>query len=284
MTQFANDSIHTVRFMLLLCSVKLVHSFPRDKPVIAITALDRELFVQYFEQLIEVFDMDTFASLRRLSVEGLKSVASMTSCKKHQFIYIADNGNCIVHRIDRIRNQQTKWEVDFVPEGLSVTSEYNVIVTSRWFSIMTVYTTHGDFVKKITLQHPDILYLCHAIQLSTEEYVVCHRGYSNMVIRVDDCGHIKKSYCRSSEAVNEQPFRPCRLALVKNGFIVVADTVNQRLVMLSTTLRYVKSWNVGGGPTGLLYDKKTDRLFVAVNEMNDECMYFNGWVEIFSLS
>jgi hypothetical protein len=113
----------------LHCAVDLVHSLNEElHPIYGLTTLNNELYVGYKDRDITVYDTQTYNVQRTLQVPGLGAVSDMTSCNRHQCIYIADWKKEAVHRI-KDKKKMTKWPVNDKPYGLSVNSAYNVLVT-----------------------------------------------------------------------------------------------------------------------------------------------------------
>ena len=106
----------------------------------------------------------------------------------------------------------------------------------------------------------------HAIQLTgSHQFVVCHRGPVDGVSLIDKTGRVVASY-RNNEQTKLLNY-PSRLAVDKNGCILVADSNNNRLVMLNTSLSSASYLPVSldGGlndPFCLFFDDLRRQLFV----------------------
>jgi hypothetical protein len=180
--------------------------------------------------------------------------------------------------------------VDDEPDGLSVNADCNVIVTSYKANTIRVFTSEGTQVKVINLQRSDIVHPAHTIQLTSNKYVVCHGtvigGVSDPVHRVcvvDDDGKVLQSFGGSKGSGENQLNGPDRLAVV-NGFIFVVDFNNHRVIMLSPTLRYIRTVVSGlsGWPDRMCFDEQSSRLYVDESEMeNNE--WTTGRVNVFNV-
>jgi hypothetical protein len=162
----------------------------------------------------------------------------MTSCKYNRCLYISDGSNKCVHRVE-LQGQVTKWSVNDSPAGLSVTAQYNVLVTCYEVCKLKEFTTLGKQLRVISLQS-DIVHPWHAIQLSSGQFVVSHGQYGDPVRRVckvDVSGDILQSYSQSS--TGQQLRVPRHLAVDVDEFIFVADCSNYQVLLLSPTLSYV---------------------------------------------
>jgi hypothetical protein len=106
-------------------AVDLIHSLKEDEPIWGLTTLNNELYVHYYGKGIIVYDTQTYSVQRILQIPRLDGVQDMTSCIRHQCIYIADYVNNVVHRAEK-EKPISQWPVNDKPHGLSVTSAYNV--------------------------------------------------------------------------------------------------------------------------------------------------------------
>jgi hypothetical protein len=193
---------------------------------------------------IEVYSQTTNSLLRQLTVPGLKGKNDMTSCKHNRCLYISDHINKCVYRVE-LQGKVTNWSVNDVPAGLSVTAQYNLLVTCDEVSKLKEFTTRGKQLRAISLQS-DIVNPFHAIQLSCGQFVVCHGQVGDRVHRVckvDVNGHIIQSYSDAptdSATTGGQLNGPCHLAVDVDEFIFVVDVINRRVLLLSSTLSYVR--------------------------------------------
>ena len=162
-----------------------------DRPVCALTTLSDELFLARSGSLvIDVFDVDSFTLVRRLTIPSVHrtlldvvsfgsaggfSVVDMTSCRRHRCLYVADGCGGTVHRLDRSNGQQVaQWSVDGGrrPAGLSVTDAFNVVVSCCDSLSLRVYTPLGCPVCEVSVQRPAMVGLAHAVQLDCGSFVV----------------------------------------------------------------------------------------------------------------
>lgn len=114
-------------------AVKLDGSLDEGKPIFGLTVLNDELYVGYRLQCnvdIAIYETDTYNLRRSLRVPGFRRFIDMTSCTRHRCIYIADDENRLVHRVEPgVDDRTNSWAVSDRPHGLSVTAASNVLVT-----------------------------------------------------------------------------------------------------------------------------------------------------------
>ena len=249
----------------------VIHSDGRS--VVGLTSLNNQLFVLRWpsQQEIEVYDTSTFTFQRTLRVPGLsdKYLNSLTSCVTNNCLYVADHGNYTVYKVElganNYINKISVWQVGNGPCGLSVNTACNVLVTYYLDNKIQEYTTRGELVHEIKLQSNDVTEPMHAIELTCNKFVVCLSGPMQGVSVIDKQGRVVISYRNNEQTklLND----PRHLAVDKNDCILVADTNNNRIVMLNASLSSARCLPVSldGGlkqPRCLHFDESRSRLFV----------------------
>ena len=146
--------------------------------------------------------------------------------------------------------------------GLSVTPGGNLLVTC-WQpnKLLELSADNGQCVREITLQS-DTQYPRHGVQLTTGQYVVCH---GHRVCIVDDDGRVTRSYGGQRGSDVGQLNWPSHVVVDEDSqFIYVADFHNDRVVLLSSTLEFVRYVSEElSAPCRLHLDHTTRRLYVA---------------------
>jgi len=160
-----------------------------------------------------------------------------------------------------------KWSLRHPPRGLSVTPGGNLLVTCQQPNkLIELSADNGQCVREITLQS-DTQCLWHGVQLTTGQYVVCHGGLWDLdrVCIVDDDGRVTRSYGGQRGSDVGQLNCPCHMAVDEDSqFIYVADSRNDRVVLLSPTLEFVRYVSEElSRPYRLHLHHTTRRLYVA---------------------
>jgi len=164
-------------------------------------------------------------------------------------------------------NAVTQWTVGRRPAGLTVSSDKNVLVVIERESKLQKFTTHGNKLQTIQLQ-PDIDSPIQAIQLSSGQFVISHSGGTQRrVCLVDGKGAVVRSFGGTPGSDLTEMRAPAGLAVDEHGNILVADELNNRLLVLDPTLTSAReiSVSVDGGlnrPYSLWYDKSRGRLYL----------------------
>ena len=177
----------------------------------------------------------------------------------------------------------TQWPVNDKPQGISVKSVHNVLVTCREVSKIKEFTFEGNLVRVITLQN-DIKNPFHTIELTPDTYVVCHGVPGDQLHRVcivDSVGHVRQSYGGMKRSDEVHLNTPERLALSDN--IYVSDINNDRVLILSRTLSHIgEVLSDLRVPSRIWFDEQTARLYVADNTW-DNGKYVSGCVKVYKV-
>jgi len=238
--------------------------------VLGVTSVDEELFVLLHRDnnQVAVYSINDYQLLRHLNLRGLKKHCNndMTSCVRHKRLYASDFDNKCILRYVLASTATTKWSVPGAPLALSVTRSCNLLVTC-WSpsKLVELSADSGQCVREIALQS-DIEEPWHGVQLTTGQYVVCHGDWDTLhrVCIVDDDGIVTRSYGGQCDSDVGQLYYPLHLAVDENSqFIFVADAGNNRVVMLSPTLEFVRYISEGlSCPRRLYLHHTTRRLYV----------------------
>jgi len=261
--------MHVVEMTSSAPSVR--RGIPVGAPVTAVTSLGDDVFVvrRPSRQEVEVYDAGTFTLQRPLQVRGLGSLSyGLAACASYKCLYSSDYDSNLIHRVDLSgSNAVTQWSVGRRPVGLAVNSDRNVVVVIQDGCKLQQFTTHGSLLRTIRLQ-PGIILPSQVIQLSSGQFVVS-QGTQDRVCLVDDKGAVVRSYMYGGgHSFHQMTMNyPKGLAVDEHGNILVADELNNRLLVLDPTLTSAgeMSVSVDGGlevPFSLWYDKSRGRLYV----------------------
>jgi len=250
--------------------------------VFAVTSLDDDVFVvRHKSRQVEVYDAVTFTFQRLITVHGVgSSLEGLAACRNNNCLYLSDWDHN-VHRAELSgSNAVKKWSVACTPAGLSVNKAHNLVVTCYGANKLQEYTTHGNFVREICLQ-AGVTSPCHAIQLSTGDYVVSDLKSPGVVSVVGVDGQVVHSYGQSQTSDVGQMMNPSSLAVTKNDDILVADSHNNRILSINRSTGCVEelALSVDGGiqcPRGLCLDESRGRLYVGEYGGQRRVLVFDG--------
>jgi len=249
---------------------QVVHILPDAEPVCGVTLLAGELYLLRWKERyqVEVYDVISYGLLRRLTVPEFDDVADMTSCEHYRCVYVVDHRGKCVHRLDA--QGTVTWAVKDEPQGISVNTAHNVIVTFRIVHKIKEFSSHGDLLRELTLPG-DVMNPWHVIQTRSGQFIVCHGGVDDPVNRVcmmsADGRHIVHSHGGQQGKDTGQYDGPFRLAVDDNEFVFVVDINNRRVTLLSPTLEYVRQVvsrddQFNSRPTRLCLDTERRRLYI----------------------
>jgi len=271
---------------------RVLHTLSDGKRVWGVTSLDNLLYVlrggKSSEQ-IEVYDKDSYLLQRCITVPGLSSGTDMISCAHNRCAYVADGTNSCIHRVGLPHGADvTKWPVNDKPARISVADTHSVLVTCDEARKMKEFSTDGKLLRQIQLPE-DVVSPRHTIQLSSGEFIVCHGDRPEPVHRVclsDSNGHVVKSYGGPKGSGTQQMNVPAHLAVDRNGFVFVADLNNDRVLLLSPALTFVREVllreQLELKPVRMWLYSDTRRLYVAVNKL-ESGKYTAGRVVVVSV-
>ena len=104
------------------------------------------------------------------------------------------------------------------------------------------YSPDGQLIREINLSlDADIRHPYHAIKLTNGHFAVCHgASYGDLhnVCTVDADGKLKKSFGGKSGSTVGQMDCPVYLSVDGNGFVMVADRMNSRVLLLDSDLKF----------------------------------------------
>ena len=175
---------------------------------------------------------------------------------------------------------------------MSVTDDSNVILAVYNKNKLNEYSPDGQLVREVILSSDaGIGHLRHAIRLSNDHFVVSH-GFSrddlHRVCVVDADGKLEKSFGGKCGSSIGQMDYPVHLSVDGNGFVMVADRRNTRVLLLDPDLKFKRVILSKEGKYGLqnpyriLLDESNGRVFVADNGWDSEKGIFtDGRILIF---
>jgi len=245
--------------------------------VLGVTLLDEELFVLLDRDAcqIAVYSINDYRLLRHIGLPAqikLSAYTYMTSCVQNKCTYVSDWDHNCVHKLSittwfgRRSNRWTVFQVPDPPLGLSVTPDGNILVTcdAKPGKLVELGSDSGLCVREILLQ-PDIQCPWHGVQLTNGQFVVCHGADKNLhrVCVVNADGGVTRSYGGQPGSSDGQLSYPRHLSVDNNSqSIFVADFNNNRIVLLSPSLKFVRCITEGlTHPARLHLDNATHCLY-----------------------
>ena len=237
--------------------------------VLGITSIDSELFALLGRggNEVAVYSINDYKLLRHISLPGYKTYSqnNMESCVLRKCLYMSQYLERHVLRLELASRSVSTWPVHGEPYGLSVMQNGNLLVTARNPNgLIELSAERGKRVREISLQN-DIEDPWHSVQLANGQFVVSHSDTLDRVCMVDDDGRVTRSYGAECGSGDGQLNWPNHLAVDQDSqLIFVSDRQNDRVVVLSPKLEFVRYIIEGSSePARLYFDQTTRRLYVA---------------------
>ena len=241
---------------------------PTSGYVQGITSSNDELYVVTYQSPdIDVYDIDTLAHRRKIRVEGL--VHGWDIVAHANVLYVSEYEVIRIYRIQLSTETSSHWYADGKYLKMSINRKGNIVV-SCWSSNKIIeYTPTGSRVREILVNAIDgtIGGLQHAIQLDDDRFVICHATTQHRVCIIDSNGRMIRSYGGVRGSGIGQMDWPCYLAIDRNGFILVADCNNNRIIQLNASLEFIREFVPGSAgpnrPMRMHLHEDTRRLYIA---------------------
>jgi hypothetical protein len=191
--------MRTVMVVMLLDAVKLTQILNSGSPVRGITVLYERLYVlRENSAQLEVYDINTFRLIQRLTMPGLGDSYSMASSLQCSCLFIPDWSNSTMYRVNVHDTDGTDahgsfvtqwWPVRDRPYGVSVNSDGHVVVVCPITRTIKIFTITGVLMRSIDLP-AEVKIPWHATQAVSGNIYVSHGdepGYE-WIREVDDEG------------------------------------------------------------------------------------------------
>ena len=116
-----------------------------------------------------------------------------------------------------------------------------------------------------------IVGLVHAIQLDGDRFIICATKTTlDRVCIIDSNGRMMKSYGGGRGSGIGQMNRPCYLAIDRNGFILVADFSNNRIIQLNASLEFIREFIPGSGISARITHGEVEIIIQCLSTYNEE--------------
>ena len=248
----------------------LVHTQHGDKHVAAIAVLNDQLYVtREGVAQVSVYNRTSFRLQISLSPSELGTgLYGLAACAVNKSLYISDFHNSCVHRVELAicdANRLMKWQVAGNPSGLSVNSALNVLVTCGSKHVQE-YTPSGSIVREISQNN----HLWQAVELNGNVLAVtCSNGSEHHgLVTVSTGGEVMRRYGNKSGSGVGQMKNARGLAVTENGYILVADEDNHRILVVDPSLTEARQLPLPtvnpalNCPRALCYDQSRSQLYV----------------------
>jgi len=266
--------------------------------VIGVTTLNNKIYVVYRELLLIVVYMSQqpYTRLPNISINGLKNpfdIAAGSSC-----LYLIDVGSVAIWRVKAADSKVDQWLSGVVALSVSVTSEEKLVllvgVDAQGSAEERNLTLYGEIqiysrgaVKETVIKLSRDITGPHCVVMTTRKTFIVSYGMPchemNRVCEVDMTGRMLKAFGSVPGEDVGQLKVPCHVSVDDEERVIVADTLNHRVLLLNKQLmlqRVLVTWHPRPGSHGarcphrLHYDSHSGRLLVGL---------YDGHVDVYQL-
>jgi len=252
-------------------------------PVFGLAILDKKLYVlrQRPQKEISVYNLDDFSltddyiTITDFTVNEF-GWNDIQECAGENCLFVSDFKCKCIRKVCLKDGVKVSKLVDLLypPKGLSITPEGNLLVSCNPNKLVELNVKSGEKVCEVDL-HSDIEHPKHAIKRQDKQYVVSYdvKGGLHRVCIVGPDGYLRHCYGGMAGEGDLQLKTPCYLAMSSDNHVMVADSDNGRVVLLNSTLEFVRYILHLQEPRRLYLDVSSRRLYVG------ECK--NGNIKVF---
>jgi len=262
-------------------------AYTERRAVVGVTTLNNKIFVVYYALpfIVVYMSQQPYTRQQNISINGLKNpldIAAGSRC-----LYVSDDGSAAIWRVKAADGKVDQWLSGVDAVSVSVTSEEKLVllvmvdIQGSWKERNA--TCRGEIqiyslgaVKETVIKlSPDITAPLCVVMTTRKTFIVSY-GFPwhemNRVCEVDMTGRMLKAFgSRPGDGVG-QLNEPYSVSLDDDERIIVADTNNQRVLLLNKQLmlqRILVTWHPhsrgdAGEPLRLHYDSHSGRLLVGL--------------------
>jgi hypothetical protein len=271
------------------CIPQQLESLQIEKKIInGVTEFNNKLFVICSgSTTVHVFNSNSpFNRLENIEVRGLMNPSDIAVCSDTSQLYIADCMHCAIWRVNLLSYKQvdkfisTQWR----PYSLSTKSR-RLLITPFDGDALFIYGDDGVLLKHIQLPH--YMVAIHAVETTHNTYIVSHMSRLRIgdtllsehesVSEIDINGRVVRIFNSQHNDIGSIQFnKPQYLALTGNNHVIVADSYNERIVVLNEDLqlkRVLINSSHGQQPWRLFLSQRTGLLFIVMYGSSDIHVY-----------
>jgi len=207
------------------------------------------------------------------------STAGLVADAIDKLLYIGDYSKDQVHIVNlsmTSNNSVLTWDVPHAPYGVSLTRAGNILV-QLGHDIITEYTPNGTVVRSIT----DSTGVNYAVELEDGIWAVSRCGPEvHGIAMISTNGTVIKSFGSTAGSGLSQMDYPKGIAIDANGYIIVADNGNNRVLVVDPTLTRASQLIVPAGiyqlsrPSVVAIDQSRGRLYVGEDGGQNRVLVF----------
>lgn len=225
---------------------------------------------------IFVFSSKDYSLQDKISLPSLTQANYLAVCHKSECLYTIDWTKYCISRVNiGGRNEFTTWSTGEAYGGISVTQEFNILISSHRSNSLIEYSANGKLLKTIALKSVgERIRPWHAVKLSSGMFIISHGSRSpgsvHRVCLFNSVGEICKSFGSHETAAtpdNSSLNGPYHFCVDAKGNTFIADCNNGRIVIVNESLEYVDEVkNDLRKPRRVCFDTACSRVYIADNK------------------
>lgn len=260
-----------------LSKPELIEDIDVSHAVWGVALLNDELFIiSLYSNCLFVYNNLNFTQQRVVAVDGLENCRDIVSCQKNKCLYLICCPSSL-KRVDVNGKVLAQWSIDFDPCNLSVTSAGTVVLTCNPAGIFE-YRSDGTLLRNLSLDQHEMAMMWQAISLDSGQFLVCqgwdqsryHRVLKLQCSVTTGGGPVVAcSFGDENNHISGRLHDPVYTTVDRDGCVLVADSGNDKIVLLSPNLYFLTDLLTGDDgldqPYRVAVDEATGRLYVGMN-------------------
>jgi len=262
-------------------------TYTEQRDVTGVTTLNNKIFVVYNELpfIVVYMSQQPYTRLPNISINGLKDprdIAAGSRC-----LYVSDERSVAIWRVKAADSKVDQWLSGVKAASVSVTSEEKLVLlvlgdiqgsvkerNATWRGEIQIYS-RGAVKETVIKLSRDITAPQCVVMTTRKTFVVSYGSYwheMNRVCEVDMTGRMLKAFGSTPDDGVGQLNTPGNVSLDDDERIIVADSLNNRVLLLNKQLllqRVLVTWHPqlrgdAACPASLHYDSHSGRLLVGL--------------------
>jgi len=272
-------------------------TYTEQRAVMGVTTWNEKIFVVYAELpfIVVYMSQQPYTRLPNISINGLKypiDIAAGSRC-----LFVSDLDSVAIWRVKAADSKVDQWLSGVQAMSVSVTSEEKLMLlvavdvqgyvkerSVTWRGEIQIYSQGA--VKETVIKLSRYITAPHYVVMTTRKTFIVSYGFPwhemNRVCEVDMTGRMLKAFGSTPGDGVGQLNAPFSVSLDDDERIIVADSFNNRLLLLNKQLMlqrvlvtcHPQSLSDVKGPARLHYDSHSGRLLVGLD---------SGHVDIYQL-
>jgi len=265
-------------------------TYTEQRDVFGVTTLNNKIYVVYLDLpfIVVYMSQQPYTRLPNISINGLKNpfdIAAGSSC-----LYLSDPGSAAIWRVKAAGSKVDQWLSGVYALSVSVTSEEKLVLlvggdkqgsveerNLTWYVEIQIYSRGA--VKETVIKLSRDITCPFCVVMTTRKTFIVSYGVEwhemNRVCEVDMTGRMLKAFGSAPGEDVGQLNGPCHVSLDDEERVIVADSLNNRVLLLNKQLmlqRVLVTWHPrpgshdAGYPARLHYDSHSGRLLVGLDK------------------